>query len=144
MEPPYSRNYDPNAKCDYHTGAVEHSMERCWALKHKVQDLVEGGWLNFKENGPSLLNQMNKTPTRISLLSLLLNFESHQNLLLNTLNEAHMAQDITMERFSTLVNNITSRGHLVFSNEEVPAEGKGHNQPLYISVKCADYMIVRV
>ncbi|RDX87772.1 hypothetical protein CR513_30707, partial [Mucuna pruriens] len=43
MEPPYSRSYDPNAKCDYHVGVVGHSTERCWALKHKVQDLIEGG-----------------------------------------------------------------------------------------------------
>ncbi|RDX79703.1 hypothetical protein CR513_39844, partial [Mucuna pruriens] len=40
MEPPYSRSYDPNAKCDYHARAVGHSTERCWALKHMVQDLI--------------------------------------------------------------------------------------------------------
>ncbi|RDY06361.1 hypothetical protein CR513_09649, partial [Mucuna pruriens] len=30
-----------------------HSMKNYWALKHKVQDLIEGGWLNFKEVGLS-------------------------------------------------------------------------------------------
>ncbi|RDX97072.1 hypothetical protein CR513_20199, partial [Mucuna pruriens] len=29
MEPPYPRNYDPNAKCDYHAGVVGHSTENC-------------------------------------------------------------------------------------------------------------------
>ncbi|RDX63815.1 hypothetical protein CR513_57695, partial [Mucuna pruriens] len=311
LEPPYPRGYDPNAKCDYHARAVGHSTKKCWSLKHKVQDLVEGGWLGFKENQPNvnsnplahhggqsinalshessrpefeeprnnrshtaqvatigqiggpfpkpliihydpiptpqapfiievhakpayqdnravlwrydpvievaptnpindnstkdvvnitkvggvtrsgriytlnalrkkglsteareattkavkapiagkeaeeflkiirhneyqLLDQMNKTPARISLLSLLLNLESHWNLLLKMLNEAHVAQDITVERFDGMVNNITSRGHLTFFEEEVPTEGRGHNQPLHISVKCGDYMIARV
>ncbi|RDY03629.1 hypothetical protein CR513_12765, partial [Mucuna pruriens] len=43
-----------------------------------------------------------------------------------------------------MVNNITSRRHLTFSEEEVPAEQRGHNQSLHISVKCGDYMITRV
>ncbi|RDX76372.1 hypothetical protein CR513_43639, partial [Mucuna pruriens] len=150
LEPPYPKNYDPNAKCDYHAGV----------------DLVDGGWLGFKENqsnvnnnpfsphegqsinalshessgqefdepGSSgerggryseyqLLDQMNKIPARISLLSLLLNSKSHQNLLLKMLNEAHVAQDITVERFNDMVNNITGGGRLTFSKEEVLAEG---------------------
>ncbi|RDY06712.1 hypothetical protein CR513_09263, partial [Mucuna pruriens] len=37
--PPYPKNYDPNAKCDYHARAVGRSTEKCWSLKHKVQDL---------------------------------------------------------------------------------------------------------
>ncbi|RDX83104.1 hypothetical protein CR513_36020, partial [Mucuna pruriens] len=62
-----------------------------------------------------LLDQMNKTP-------------------------AH----ITVERFGGIVNNITSRGRVTFSEEEVPTEGRRHNQPLHISVKCGYYMIARV
>ncbi|RDX73782.1 hypothetical protein CR513_46552, partial [Mucuna pruriens] len=53
-------HYYPNTKCDYHAGVVGHPRERCWALKHKVQDLIEGGWLNFKETGPSV--NMNPLP----------------------------------------------------------------------------------
>ncbi|RDY06371.1 hypothetical protein CR513_09628, partial [Mucuna pruriens] len=89
-----------------------------------------------------LLDQMNKTPARISLLSLLLNSETHQNLLLKVLKEAHVAQDITVERFGSLVN--TSRGHLTFSDDEIPVEGKSHNQPLHISVRCGGYRIAQV
>ncbi|RDX97580.1 hypothetical protein CR513_19634, partial [Mucuna pruriens] len=28
LEPPYLRSYDPNARCDYHGGAVGHAIER--------------------------------------------------------------------------------------------------------------------
>ncbi|RDX66435.1 hypothetical protein CR513_54794, partial [Mucuna pruriens] len=54
LEPPYPRSYDPNAKCDYHSGAVGHSTERCWSFKHKVQDLIEAGWLGFEGNKPNI------------------------------------------------------------------------------------------
>ncbi|RDX90187.1 hypothetical protein CR513_27979, partial [Mucuna pruriens] len=308
VEPPYPRNYNPNAKCEYHEGGPSHTTKNCWTLKHKIQDLLEGGWLKFEAKKPNvstnplpphegasvnaldhestgqdtggqtipqiavieqegtprrepitiyydpvqmtspsltisvaaqpayrdnhavpwlyelappevpkerehakevvniaedggitrsgrlympealrgqetqtlhkgpaarttstmgapaqtpekeeeeflkiirrsehqLLDQMNKTPARISLLSLLLHSEAHRNLLLKVLQEAHVAHNITTERFGTLVNNITSKGHLTFSDDEIPKEGKGHNQPLHISVKCGGYMIARV
>ncbi|RDX92472.1 hypothetical protein CR513_25395, partial [Mucuna pruriens] len=47
-------------------------------------------------------------------------------------------------RYKRRINNIISRGRLTFFEEEVPAEGRGHNQPLHISIKCGDYMISRV
>ncbi|RDY06364.1 hypothetical protein CR513_09652, partial [Mucuna pruriens] len=49
-----------------------------------------------------------------------------------------------MERFDSPVNNIISKGHLTFSDDETPVEGKSHNQPLHISVRCGGYMISRV
>ncbi|RDY12556.1 hypothetical protein CR513_02624, partial [Mucuna pruriens] len=250
LEPPYPRSYDSNAKCEYHAGAIGHSTKRCWSFKHKVQDLINVGWLGFEENEPNvstnplpahggqsintlshepaykddhavpwqydsyteealveivkdeaakevintaeavrgitrsgriyspenvkkspipekiveaskgkeaeeflkliryseyeLLEQMSNTPACISLLSLLLNSEGHRNLLLKVLKEAHVAQDITMEKFRGMVNNLTSKRCLTFSDEEVSKEGRRHNQPLHISVKCGEYMIVRV
>ncbi|RDY10265.1 hypothetical protein CR513_05249, partial [Mucuna pruriens] len=286
LEPPYPRSYDPNEKCDYHSRAVGHSIERCWSLKHKVQDLIEAGWLEFKGNEPNistnplpthegqsintlshnvlapdqgkgttqmvgqvaalgqewarlfqpliiqcdpirpapliitappkpayennhvipwhydpvleelpkkqaddpsaeeitniaepegmtrsgriynpenlgkknpkenpkgapkdefeLLDHMNKTPARISLLSLLLNSESHRNLLLRVMKEAHVALDTIAERFGGIIGSLTSSGRLTFSDEEIPAEGRQHNQPLHIAVKCGDYMLTKV
>ncbi|RDX96902.1 hypothetical protein CR513_20383, partial [Mucuna pruriens] len=40
LEPPYPRSYDPNAKCDFHARA----------------DLIDGGWLKFKENELNMNN----------------------------------------------------------------------------------------
>ncbi|RDY13606.1 hypothetical protein CR513_01445, partial [Mucuna pruriens] len=58
LEPLYPKNYDPNAKCDYHAGVIGHPTEKCWGLKHKVQDLIEGGSLGFKENEPNVYNNL--------------------------------------------------------------------------------------
>ncbi|RDX83625.1 hypothetical protein CR513_35435, partial [Mucuna pruriens] len=54
LEPPYPQSYDPNAKCEYHEKGLGHTIENCWALKHRIQDLLEEGWLNFKEVGPNV------------------------------------------------------------------------------------------
>ncbi|RDX91779.1 hypothetical protein CR513_26189, partial [Mucuna pruriens] len=43
-----------------------------------------------------------------------------------------------------MVNNLTNKRCLTFSEEEVPKEGRRHNQPLHISVKCGEYLIARV
>ncbi|RDX99892.1 hypothetical protein CR513_16989, partial [Mucuna pruriens] len=314
LEPPYLRSYDPNARCDYHGGAIGHTTKRCWSLKHKVQDLIKGGYLGFqyqgsnvksnllpthrdvtinvirrtdhkqlsqrgpvggeeekaKPNAPQtrpagwrkdptkdsqtkqtyvggsdnprqkpliiyynsasqprvpfmvlvlakpvyhnnavpwryplgettpstikeesirevtniariagmtqngrvyaheglwnkdpaperkdkaaevprrivtegeaieflklichseyeMLDQMHKTPAQVSLLSLLINSEGHNSLLLKVLNDAHVAQDITPEKFRGIINNNTTSHHLSFSEDEVPVKGKSHN-----------------
>ncbi|XP_014499251.2 uncharacterized protein LOC106760315 [Vigna radiata var. radiata] len=54
MQPPYPRGYDVDAKCSYHGGGVGHSTERCMDFKHKVQALIDAGWLKFQEDKPSI------------------------------------------------------------------------------------------
>ncbi|RDY00696.1 hypothetical protein CR513_16075, partial [Mucuna pruriens] len=95
-------------------------------------------------NEYKILDQLRKTLVRISLLSLLINSESHWELLLKILSKAYVPQDITPTKFEGIINNITVSLHLLFSKEEVPTEGKNHNQPLHIAVKCGQYMIARV
>ncbi|KAF1878015.1 hypothetical protein Lal_00041764, partial [Lupinus albus] len=46
--------YDPNANCDYHSGIIGHSTETCRALKHRVQDLIDSKWLEFKDTVPTI------------------------------------------------------------------------------------------
>jgi len=53
-QPPYSKNYDPNAKCAYHGGVVGHSIENCRQFKYKVQQLLDAGWLTFQEDKPNV------------------------------------------------------------------------------------------
>ncbi|RDY14360.1 hypothetical protein CR513_00583, partial [Mucuna pruriens] len=310
IEPPYSKNYDPNATCEYHGGVIGHATERCWGLKHKVQDLIDEGWLVFQKKGPNvttnplpehgtvnfieygpeilgtvtpdhwktpeaegveeethqnqmspaqvntireekgprrqplvicydegtrgrtplvipipgpqytnthaipwkyseektnrdsqitniagvsgitrsgrvyapeelwkkdnshyrkdkveevpktpkideflkfirhseyeMMDQLNKTPAKISLLALLAKSEGHRQLLLKTLQEAHVAKDISLEKFGGVVGNLTMANHISFSDEELPKEGGSHNLPLHVAVKCGEYMVAKV
>jgi len=90
----------------------------------------------FQQSEFKVIEQLNKTPARVSLLELLMSSEPHRALLVKVLNEAHVAQDISIEGFGGLVNNITE--------EEIPAEGRGHNRTLHVSVKCMDHVVAKV
>ncbi|KAH1238751.1 hypothetical protein GmHk_08G023360 [Glycine max] len=49
-----------------------------------------------------VIEQLNKTPARVSLLELLISSDPHRALLVKVLNEAHVAQDISVEDFGGL------------------------------------------
>jgi len=70
--------------------------------------------------------------------------EPHRALLVKVLNKAHVAQDIFIEGFGGLVNNITANNYLAFAEEEIPAEGRGHNRALHVLVKCMDHVVPKV
>lgn len=48
--------YDANARCQFHFGAPENSIENCKALKYKVQDLIDSKEITFAPNGPNINN----------------------------------------------------------------------------------------
>ncbi|KAL5153334.1 hypothetical protein HKD37_19G052913 [Glycine soja] len=50
FQPPFPKWYDPNVTCKYHGGAPGHSIEKCLAFKHKVQHLIDAGWLTFQKD----------------------------------------------------------------------------------------------
>ena len=47
---PFPQWYNPNTTCAYHGGVPGHSIEQCVAFKHKVQSLIDAGWLTFQED----------------------------------------------------------------------------------------------
>ncbi|KAH1213641.1 hypothetical protein GmHk_14G041561 [Glycine max] len=53
-QPPFPKWYDPNATCTYHGNTPGHSIEKCLALKYKVQHLIDVGWLTFQEDRPNV------------------------------------------------------------------------------------------
>ena len=65
-------------------------------------------------------------------------------MLVKVLNKAHVAQDISIEGFEGIVNNITANNYLTFAEEEIPVEGRGHNRALHVSVKCMDHIMAKV
>ena len=49
--------YDPQSFCAYHSRAPGHSTAKCWALKYKIQDMIEIGDIILRrreEQGPSV------------------------------------------------------------------------------------------
>ncbi|KAA0065724.1 uncharacterized protein E5676_scaffold488G00050 [Cucumis melo var. makuwa] len=97
-----------------------------------------------KQSENKIIEQMHHTQARISLLSLFLNSEPHREVLLDILNKAHVGHDISVEKFSGIIGNITSSNSIVLTDDEIPPEGLGHTKALHIQVKCKDYVIARV
>src|SRR3954462_2874843 len=40
-------NYKPNERCEFHDNSPGHTLEKCWAFSHIVQDLIESGAIAF-------------------------------------------------------------------------------------------------
>ncbi|XP_058764021.1 uncharacterized protein LOC131637455 [Vicia villosa] len=53
---PLPPGYDANARCEFHSVAPGHTIEKCRALKYKVQDLLDDKIISFAPTGPNVQN----------------------------------------------------------------------------------------
>ncbi|XP_050919093.1 uncharacterized protein LOC127136596 [Lathyrus oleraceus] len=110
-----------------------------------VQSEDVGEFLKLiKSSDYKVVDQLHQTPSKISILSLLLNSQAQREALLKVLAQAHVTQSIMVVQFGRVVVNITACNTLSFSGEELPEDGKNHNRALHISVKCKYDALVRV
>ncbi|RDY04689.1 hypothetical protein CR513_11558, partial [Mucuna pruriens] len=73
-----------------------------------------------------------------------MNSESHRKVLIKVLNEAYVDKNISVDKLEGIVGHILVNNYLAFSDEEIPAEGRGHNQALNISIKYLDRLLTKV
>ena len=45
---PQPKDYNKDLTCEYHQGEVEHTVENCRVLRHRIQDLLDQGVLKFR------------------------------------------------------------------------------------------------
>ena len=89
-----------------------------------------------KQGEYTMMDQLNCTLAKISLLSLMLNSEPCRKVLLKILNEAHVIHEISEDKFKGIAGNVIASNYLTFTNEEIPVEGAQHNKALHISMIC--------
>ena len=46
-----SPKYNPEERCACHSGSPAHDTDDCWALKNRIQDLIEEGAVDFTQIG---------------------------------------------------------------------------------------------
>jgi len=90
----------------------------------------------IKKSDYKVVDQLMQTPSKISILSLLINSNAQKEALMKVLEQAFIEHDVTVGQFKGIVGNITACNNLSFSEEELPTEGKNHNLALHISVNC--------
>jgi len=90
------------------------------------------------------VDQLFETPSKISIMSLLLNSDAHREALMKVLNQAYVDHDVTLGQFGNIVGNVTACNNIGFNDEDLAAEGKNHNLALHISVNCKSDSISNV
>lgn len=98
----------------------------------------------IRKSDYKVIDQLGQTPSKISILSLLLCSEAHRNSLMKLLNMAYVPQEITVNQFEHVVANISAGSGLGFTDSDLPPEGKNHNKALHISIECQDTHLSRV
>ncbi|XP_050893493.1 uncharacterized protein LOC127100384 [Lathyrus oleraceus] len=98
----------------------------------------------IKKSDYKVVDQLNQTPSKTSMLSLLLSSEAHKDSLIKVLSVAHIMKDIIVEQFDDVIACVTTRNFLGFNDDELPAEGKNHNKALHISLRCIYTLLSRV
>ncbi|KAI5431679.1 hypothetical protein KIW84_035732 [Lathyrus oleraceus] len=92
----------------------------------------------IKRSEFNVVEQLLQTPSKISVLSLLMNSEAHREALQRVLEQAFVEYDFTVDQFDHIVANITSCNSLSSCDEELPEEGRNHNLALHISMNCKE------
>ncbi|GAU16666.1 hypothetical protein TSUD_326160 [Trifolium subterraneum] len=90
----------------------------------------------IKRSEYKIVDQLLQTPSKISILSLLMNSDAHREDLMKVLDQAYVDHDVTLGQFGSIVGNVTTCNNLSFSDEELPERGRDHNLALHISVIC--------
>ncbi|KAI5411503.1 hypothetical protein KIW84_056545 [Lathyrus oleraceus] len=90
----------------------------------------------IKKSEYNVVDRLLQTPSKISVLSLLLNSEPHREALQKVLDLAYVDHDVTIEQFDSIVANITACNTLSFCDADLPEEGRDHNMALHISMNC--------
>lgn len=58
------------------------------------------------------------------------------------LNTAHVMQDILVDQFDDVVENISASKYLGFNEAKLTVEGHNHNKALHISMTCTNTLII--
>ena len=98
----------------------------------------------IKRSNYNVVDQLHQTPTKIFILSLLINSEARRDSLMKVLSSAHGAEEITVNQFDNVVENLTYGSYLGFNDSELPLQGRAHNKKLHISIQIGTTSLSRV
>ncbi|KAI5404630.1 hypothetical protein KIW84_051693 [Lathyrus oleraceus] len=98
----------------------------------------------IRKSNFDVVEQLGHTPSKISMLSLLLSSESHAKALIKFLKTAHVPQETSVDQFENYVANLTVDNGLGFSDADLTPAGKNHNRALHISIECKGITLAHV
>ena len=84
----------------------------------------------IKRSDYNVVEQLGQTPSKISMLALLLCSEAHVKL-----KTAHVPQETFVDQFQDCVASLTADNGLGFSDADLTPRGRKHNEALHVSVE---------
>ncbi|KAI5445420.1 hypothetical protein KIW84_013598 [Lathyrus oleraceus] len=103
---------------------------------NKLDDEAEEFLRIIKKSEYKLVDHLQQTPSKISILSLLLSSEGHREALLKILKKAYVPQEITINQLETVVSNVHASHGLGFTDMDLTVDGRNHNRALHIAMEC--------
>nr|XP_016476203.1 PREDICTED: uncharacterized protein LOC107797792 [Nicotiana tabacum] len=98
----------------------------------------------MKTSKYAIIDQLRKTPSQVSLLSLFISSNEHQKVLLKTLNEAYVPVETLVEQLKRMAEQFFEVNRISFSRDDLPQEGAAYNKALHLTVKRGGYYMKRV
>ena len=96
--------YHPNERCAYHSDSPGHDTNNCWALKNKIQDMIDAGEIQFEvSETPNIITAPLPNHWRPLVY---LNFELYFSLLIQTINVIANSFMLSMHRIRLFWSNI--------------------------------------
>nr|XP_009616645.1 uncharacterized protein LOC104109133 [Nicotiana tomentosiformis] len=113
--------------------------------KRNITDLeVVKFWKRMLNKEYSVEEQMKKTPAQISIMDLLMSFDSHKDALLKVLSGVSLPSNTTSEALAERIGKIVEANMIIFRRDQLPIEGASYNKALHITVKCGDKVVSQV
>ena len=90
------------------------------------------------------MEQLGQTPSKISMLALILCSEAHAKALIKFLKTTHVPQETSAYQFQECVASLTADNGLGFSDVDLTPKGRKHNDALHVSVECRGTTLAHV
>ncbi|XP_019227200.1 PREDICTED: uncharacterized protein LOC109208530 [Nicotiana attenuata] len=124
---------------------LKNARKKRFPLKKPVSvEEAEEFFYKMKTADYEVIDQLRKSPSQVSLLSLLVSSTEHQKVLIKTLNEAYVPIETTVEQLERMAERFFAINHISFSKNDLPPEGAAHNKALHLTVKCEGFYVKRV
>ncbi|KAI5410284.1 hypothetical protein KIW84_055689 [Lathyrus oleraceus] len=143
-QPLRDNNAEAFAKAKGKQAVVEEEPVQKEASEGTFEKDVEEFMKIIKKSDYKIVDQLNQTPSKISILSLLLCSEAHRNALLKMLNLAYVPQEISVNQLEGVMANVSTRHGVGFTNLDLPPEGQDHNKALHITMECKGAVLSHV
>lgn len=98
----------------------------------------------IRKSDYKVIDHLSQTPSKISILSLLLCTEAHMNVLIKILSSTFVPQNIIVNQLERVMASISADNCLGFADFDLPPEGRNHNKALHISMEHKGTTLSRV